>query len=96
MVEDTTGVRIKGLKYVEYSQEESCRWQPLMQYYMEKGELPALGVLFKYSPSINPAFTQEPQHLLNINEHWYHLLEMMESDGTLDIYARRADMKVCV
>lgn len=87
-------VRIKGLKYKEYSQEESCRWKPLMQYYMETGGLPTPGVMFSYSPSLGR--TTEMPHILNINEHWYHLLETMESDGTLDVYAMRGDMKVCI
>lgn len=85
---------VRGLEYKHYSQEESCRWKPLMDHYLESGELPALGVMFSYSPSLDRK--AELPHVLNINEHWYHLLEIMESDGTLDVYARRGNMKVCV
>lgn len=71
---------------------DTCDWIPLMEFYKNTGQLPAVGMLFKYTSNrdTNESYT------FTLNKAWRLLLESTEEGGTLDMFAETGKMEVCV
>lgn len=70
---------------------DTCDWIPLMEFYKNTSQLPATGMLFRYTNLKTPE-----SHTFNLNRAWRLLLEGIEAGGTLDMFAETGKMEVCV